>query len=175
MIKLRTATLQDAAFVKELYDYYILNTVHTFNEEPKPLEHYIAEIQSTLPKYPFIIAEIDNKPVGFACAEPFRMQSGYRYSAECTIYLSQTAPKRQGIGKLLYTSLCKELTKRGYVNAIGVVSGENLPSIKMHKGLGFEIIATFKNSAYKLGRWLDTIIMVKELNKPTVPPVQPFN
>ena len=85
-ITLRRAVPEDAKHLLYIYSYYIQNTVATFHEFPKTLEEYRRQIAELSAVYPFYVAEVDGAFMGFANAEPFRPQSGYRYTVELTIY-----------------------------------------------------------------------------------------
>lgn len=162
-ITLRRAEPQDARHLLDIYTHYILHSVATFHEHPKALEEYRKQIEDLSAVYPFWVAESDGVFLGFANAEPFRPQSGYRYTAELTIYLHPKAPKHSGIGTLLYQRVLDELTAQGFVNALGCISGENEASLAFHRTMGFEEMAIFPKVAYKHGRWLNAVWMRKQL------------
>lgn len=162
-VALRIATPDDAEIIHEVYQYYIDNSVATFSETNLSIEKRREEIQTLLLQYPFLIAEGEGSFLGFACAEPLRPQSGYRYCVELTIYLHPDAPKHSGVGKALYGTLLDILEKQGFRTAFGVISGTNTPSIALHERFGFAQAARFDRVGYKQGMWLDAVWMRKEL------------
>lgn len=161
---LRIANAADAAQINDIYAYYIQNTVSTFNEVNKSVEVRAKEIEDILAGYPFYVAEADGRILGFACAEPVRPQTGYRFSVELTIYLHPDTPKHAGIGGALYDLLLPTLTAQGYRAAYAVISGTNEASIAFHRHYGFQELARFEKSGYKHGMWLDAVWMRKALN-----------
>lgn len=163
-VTLRIATPGDAAAIHEVYEFYIHHSVATFNEVGRSVEYHRAFIEETLKTYPYLVAEDDGRFVGFANAEPVRPQTGYRYCVELTIYLHPDAPKHSGTGTLLYSRLLEILTGQGFRIAYGVISGTNGESIGLHRRLGFEEVARFRQSGYKHGMWLDAVWMQKTLN-----------
>jgi len=164
-VSIRIASASDAQKVHETYEHYIQHTLATFNESNKTVAERAREIETLLVNYPFLIAEDDlGRFLGFACAEPFRPQSGYRYTVELTIYLHPEAPRRQGIGAKLYDRLLQMLTQQGYCTALGVLYGGNDESLALHKRFGFEEILLLPNAAFKQGQWLDMRIMRKLLS-----------
>lgn len=174
---LRYASRADAARINEIYEYYIRNTVVTYNTANKAVETRADEMEALMRDYPYIIAEEDGRMLGFACAEPVRVQNGYRYCVELTIYLSPDAPKRAGTGAALYGELLPTLASQGFRTAYAVISGENDASVAFHERQGFEHLARFPKSGYKHGRWLDTIWMQKTLNPfdDSPEPIIPFD
>lgn len=172
-ITLRKAVPEDAKHLLEIYTYYIENTVATFHEFPKTLEAYRQQIIELSAVYPFWVAEEEGRFLGFANAEPFRPQSGYRYTVELTIYLHPDAPKHAGIGRMLYQQVLDDLQTQGFVNALGCISGENDASLAFHRSFGFEEMAVFPRVAFKHGRWLNAVWMRKQLLSTATPPTEP--
>ena len=163
-VTIRIASVHDAQAVNEIYDHYIEHTVATFNEVKKTVEQRANEIEALLRDYPFLIAEDENGAfLGFACAEPYRPQTGYRYTAELTIYLHPESPKGTGIGSVLYGKLLTILAQQGYCTALGVLYGGNEESLHLHEKFGFEDVLLLPNAAYKHGQWLSMRIMKKTL------------
>lgn len=163
-IHIRIASVTDAQAVNDVYEYYIRHTLATFSEVNKTVEMRAQEIETLLENYPFLIAEDESgRFLGFACAEPFRPQSGYRYTAELTIYLHPDVPRHCGIGAALYEKLLFMLAQQGYCMAVGVLYGKNEESRKLHQRFGFEEAMLLPNAAYKHGQWLDMRIMKKTL------------
>lgn len=175
-MRIRIARPEDAPAVNAVYDSYIAHSLATFNEQNKTVAERAREMAELLEMYPFLIAEDEQgRFLGFANAEPIRPQSGYRYSVELTIYLHPDAPRGQGIGTALYERLLAMLAAQGFRTAYGVLYGQNEASLRLHKRFGFEEVALFRNSGYKHGQWLDTLVVQKTLNpydetpKPPIP------
>ena len=105
-IRLRIAAPQDAPLIHDTFGHYVLASTATFNEVNPGVEVRAEEIRSQLETYPWLIAEDERgRFLGYACAEPFRPQTGYRYLAELTIFLAPDAPRRAGVGRRLYEAL----------------------------------------------------------------------
>ncbi|MBR4067953.1 MAG: N-acetyltransferase [Clostridia bacterium] len=173
-VTLRNITPEDAPMVAQIYAHYIRHTVATFHETPKSVDGYLQQIKELSAVYPFLVAEADGRFLGFANAEPFRPQSGYRYTAELTIYLHPDAPKHSGIGRKLYSALLTQLKELHYVNVLACISGENESSIAFHRSFGFEEMAVFPKVAYKHDRWLDAVWMRKTLLSTEHSPEEPM-
>lgn len=162
---LRTATVEDASAVNEIYGYYIAHSLANFGEQNATDEERALEIETLLRMYPFFIAEDEHgRMFGFACAEPYRSKSGYRYTAELTIYLSPDAPMHSGIGTALYEKLLACLTTQGFRIAVGVLYAGNQGSLGLHRHFGFEQVGSLRRYCYKHGQWVDAVILEKVLN-----------
>ena len=163
-VRIRIASSADAFVINAVYEYYITHTVATFNERNKTPEERAHEMDTLLQHYPFLIAEdASGSFLGFACAEPIRTQTGYRYCAELTIYLHPDTPKGSGVGSVLYSYLLHMLREMGFCRAVGVIHAGNRASIALHKRFGFSQAAFFPSVAYKHGRWLDAALYALEL------------
>jgi L-amino acid N-acyltransferase YncA len=174
--QIRIATENDAAFVHDVYGYYVEHTSVTFSTENPPVESYAQKIRHTLEAYPFLILEADGVPVGFAYASQIRPHEAYRWTAEATIYLAPDTPRRKGLGRLLYEELLCILKQQGIQTVFGVITATNEPSLRMHDRMGFSRAGVFKRMGNKRGEWLDVVWMEKTLvNLPDRPePPTPF-
>jgi L-amino acid N-acyltransferase YncA len=151
----RPALVTDAEAIARIYNYYVQNTVITFEEEPvsaQAMATRVAETQAL--SLPWLVAEIDGVIVGYAYARKWRERSAYRYSRETTIYLERGYEGR-GIGTTLYAGLLPLLRERGIHVAIGGVALPNEASVALHVKLGFQLVATFRQVGFKHDRWVD--------------------
>ena len=174
-VSIRTARTADAQAVNEVYQHYIDHSVTTFNEINKTVTARAQEISELLRMYPFLIAEDEEGAfLGFACAEPVRSQTGYRFAAELTIYLHPDTPSGSGVGSQLYERLLSLLKQQGFVYAVGVVHVQNEASMRLHRRFGFTEAARLPRCAYKHGQWLDAAILVRQLLPLSDPPADPI-
>lgn len=164
-VVLRVAAANDAAIVNETYGYYIEHSLANFGEQNKTVAERAQEIEELLKMYPFLIAEDENgRFLGFACAEPYRPKSGYRYTAELTIYLHPDTPKGCGVGSALYEMLLECLLAQGFRIAVGVIHDQNHGSLALHRHFGFKQAGALRNYCYKHGQWVSAVILEKVLN-----------
>lgn len=81
-IRLAVATADDAARLLEIYRPYVLTTAITFEYEVPTLEEFRARIVSTLEKYPYLVAKLDDKIVGYAYTSAFKSRAAYQWAVE---------------------------------------------------------------------------------------------
>ncbi|KAJ3315322.1 hypothetical protein HDV04_003715 [Boothiomyces sp. JEL0838] len=151
---IRSARLEDAEQIVSIYNYYIKNTIITFEEElvkVEEMEDRISKIQS---EFPWIVYEQDGKILGYAYASTFRTRYAYRFTVESTVYLDHTASGK-GIGSILYTDLIEKVKDLGKKAVIGGVSLPNEKSVKLHEKCGFVYVGTFPKVGYKFEKWID--------------------
>lgn len=152
---IRPATEIDAPGIAVIYNPYILATTITFEEGPVTDEEISQRIKNTQSLgLPWLVAEVEDRLVGYAYASRWRERPAYRYTAESTIYLDQRNNGR-GYGKQLYSALLDVLRGIGIHAVIDVITIPNPASVALHEKLGFSKVAHFREVGYKFDRWLD--------------------
>ncbi len=153
-MNIRQAQFTDAAQIAEIYNYYILNTHHTFETEPLSADEMQQRIAETSEDYPFLIAEYEGVIQGYVYAAQFKLRQAYKHSVEVSIYVRNQA-KQKGIGSELYQRLLEELSETDVHALMAGISLPNEASVRFHEKLGYEKVAHFREVGYKLGRWVD--------------------
>jgi len=152
---IRPVSAADAEAIAHIYNYYIENTVVTFEEAAVSAADMAARITETQGlALPWLVAEVEGAIAGYAYSRPWRPRSAYRYSAETTIYLKRGHEGRR-IGTTLYSALLPLLRERGIHVVIGGVALPNDASVALHERLGFERVATFRQVGFKHDKWVD--------------------
>jgi L-amino acid N-acyltransferase YncA len=163
---IRDATEADMATVQGIYAHHVLHGLATFEEIPPTVEEMLARRQEVLKRgLPYLVAELDGEVVGYSYAVPYRARIAYRYSIEDSVYIVDGLAGR-GIGKALLGSLivrCEAGPWRQMVAVIG--NSGNAGSIALHERLGFRLVGTIRSVGYKLGRWVDTVLMQRDLGE----------
>lgn len=153
--RVRTAAPSDAAAVAAIYNHYIAQTVVTFEEAPVSADEMARRISEVLSSsLPWLVAVTGTQVLGYAYATPWRPRSGYRYSAEITVYLDPEQSGR-GIGSRLYGDLFPLLQTRGIHAVIGGIALPNDASVALHEKFGLRKVAHFEQVGFKFDRWID--------------------
>ena len=103
---------------------------------------------------PWLVAEQSGAIAGYAYATPWKPRRGYRFSAEVTVYV-ESGGQRRGVGSALYEHLLPAVRARGIHAAMGGIALPNASSVALHEKFGFEKVAHFRETGFKLGRWID--------------------
>jgi L-amino acid N-acyltransferase YncA len=169
---IRPATVGDSPALAAIYGHHVLHGSGTFEEIAPGPEEMSARLAAVIRRgLPYLVAEIDGAPRGFAYAGPFRTRAAYRYTVEDSVYI---APDHQGrgIGKALLTAViaaCEPLGPRQMVAMIG--DAANAGSVGLHRACGFTHAGVLGAVGFKAGRWVDVVIMQRPLNAgAAVPP-----
>lgn len=161
---IRASTASDLDAIADIYAHYVRKSLCTFEENPPDAAEIGRRRTDVLARdLPFLVAEREGRVVGFCYAAPYRLRSAYRYSLEDSIYVA-TGCARLGIGLALITRLIEACTALGYRQMIAVIGDSaNAASIGLHRAVGFHPAGTLKSAGYKLGRWVDSVLMQRPL------------
>jgi phosphinothricin acetyltransferase len=152
---IRQAATEDAGSLARIYNYFVRETIATFEEEPvsdAEMARRLQEVREAA--LPWLVAEENGRVIGYASSRPWKPRSGYRYSAEVTVYAERGSAGR-GIGTALYEHLLPALQARGIHAAMGGIALPNAASVALHEKLGFEKVAHFREVGFKFDRWID--------------------
>jgi L-amino acid N-acyltransferase YncA len=151
---IRPCTTADASAIAEIYNYYIDNTVISFEEEVVSEAEIAHRIASYTQTFPWLVCEVEGQVLGYAYATKWRERSAYRYSVEVSVYVQQTS-KGQGYGKALYAALFKRLAEQGCHVLVGGIALPNAASVGLHEYFGFQKVAHFHDIGRKFNQWVD--------------------
>jgi L-amino acid N-acyltransferase YncA len=86
----------DLGQVAEIFGWYTINSVATFEDSPRSAADWTALHQElSALALPFLVAEADGSVAGYAYAGPWRRKPAYRGTVEDSIFI---APARTGLG-----------------------------------------------------------------------------
>ncbi len=154
-MNIRDATPDDAAAIVAIYNYYVTETVISFEEAPvleAAMRQRIADVQAA--KLPWLVAVVDGKIAGYAYATAWRVRPAYRFSVESSVYLGNDR-HRSGLGTALYAALIERLSQCGRHLVIGGIALPNDASVALHEKMGFVKVAHFSEVGLKFNRWID--------------------
>jgi L-amino acid N-acyltransferase len=154
-IIIREATENDLPDILEIYNDAILNTTAVYDYKPHTLsmrQKWFAEkITSGIP---VLVAQVGHRIAGFASYGQFRAWAAYKYSMEHSVYVHPEF-RRQGIAMKLLEELFGLAREKEIRTIIAGIDAENIPSIHLHRNLGFNEVGHFQAVGYKFGKWLD--------------------
>lgn len=152
---IRYATIEDTAEICTIYNYYIENTIISFEEQPlspDDMQKRIENVQSY--NLPWLVYTDNDAIIGYAYATRWHSRASYKYSVESSVYLKHDVTGN-GIGSSLYADLINRLKTLKYHAVIGGIALPNPGSVALHEKFGFEQVAHYRETGFKNGRWID--------------------
>ena len=163
-IRVRDATAADIAAICAIYRPYVESSKATFETTP-PDEAELARRWGDVRArgLPWLVAEMDGQVAGYAYAALYRARPAYRFTVEDLVYVAPWALGR-GCGRALLDALVRRCEVAGYRAMVAVIGDSaNAASIALHKASGFAPAGTLRNVGWKLGVWVDSVLMVRPL------------
>jgi phosphinothricin acetyltransferase len=157
----------DLTAVAAIMAHYVEHTVATFNEVPPTLEEWERRhVDLAARGLPFLVAETTGGVAGFAYVAPWRPQSAYRHTVESTVYLAPDATGH-GLGTTLLSELIDRAAAAECRQMLAVIADTGNPaSAALHRRLGFADAGRLRAVGIKHGRWIDTLLMQRDLTTP---------
>jgi L-amino acid N-acyltransferase YncA len=160
----RRCTREDLPEVREIYALEVREGTASFELEPPSLAEMTARFAAIdAAGLPYLVMELDGRIAGYAYASPYRPRPAYRHTVEDSVYVARFA-RCQGVGRALLDAVIERATAVGMRQMVAIVGDSaHLASIELHRRAGFRVVGTLENVGWKFGRWLDTVIMQRDL------------
>ena len=161
---IREAAEADLGAIARIYAHHVKHGLASFEVVPPT----IGELQSRRAVVlesglPYLVAELHGEVVGYAYASAYRSRPGYRYTIEDSVYV-EPGLTGLGLGSALLTGLIGRCEAGPWRQMLAVIGDSaNVGSIALHLRLGFSHVGTFAAVGFKLGRWVDTVLMQRPL------------
>ena len=160
LLEIRPTVAADLPISTEIYEHAVRYGTATFELIPPDLAEMTRRFAALMEGgFPYLVACLEGRVVGYAYAGAYRPRPAYRFTVENSVYL-EPAVHRRGIGLQLLRRLIAESEARGYRQMIAVIGDSaNAGSIGVHTICGFSMIGTHPDVGFTFGRWLDTVMM----------------
>jgi L-amino acid N-acyltransferase YncA len=160
----RPAVPADAESVAAIFAHYVTTSMATFEEVAPAAADWRRRLDDLAARsLPFLVAEAEEAVCGFAYASPWRPKPAYRHTVEDTVYLSPGHSGR-GIGSALLGALLAGCADAGARQVIAVIADTGSDaSAALHRRFGFTHAGRLSGVGRKHGRWIDTVLMQKDL------------
>jgi L-amino acid N-acyltransferase YncA len=166
LITIRPAEDADMAAATAIYAHHVLHGLASFETEPPDAAEMRRRRAEVVARgLPYLVATDADAVLGYAYASTYRPRAAYANTVENSVYLRPDAIGR-GIGQRLLSALVEACEARGLRQMVAVVGDSaNLASIRLHEKLGFRRVGVLTNVGYKHGRWLDSMLLQRELGQ----------
>lgn len=164
-LEIRAGKEGDVAAIAAIYAHHVQTGTASFETEAPAEEEMRRRRKEVVARgYPYLVA-VDGALLGYAYAGPYRARPAYRNTVENSVYVRPDAMGR-GIGRVLLTRLIEECAERGFRQMVAIVGdSDNVASIRLHERAGFRRVGVLQSVGWKHGRWLDTVLLQRELGE----------
>lgn len=159
-----------------IYGHHVRHGTASFELDPPSRVEMAARRTSLLVRdMPFLVAEEDDVLLGYAYAGPYRARPAYAGTVENSIYVKAGLSGR-GIGHALLSQLIRSCEQKQFRQMVAVVGDSgNLASIRLHERCGFRLVGVLRSVGWKHGRWLDSVLLQRQLGQGYgAPPADPL-
>ena len=163
-VLIRDAADADLPAITAIYAHHVRHGLASFEVAPPTVEELRSRRAAVLDSgLPYLAAELRGEIAGYAYASAYRARPGYRYTIEDSVYVDQGLIGLR-IGSALLTALIERCEAGPWRQMLAVIGDSaNAGSIALHRRLGFTHVGTFASVGFKLGRWVDTVLMQRPL------------
>jgi phosphinothricin acetyltransferase len=163
-VLIRDSAEADLSAVHAIYAHHVRAGLGSFEEKPPSLAEMRRRRFDVLERgLPYLVAEVEGIVLGYSYATPYRTRSAYRFTIENSVYVASDMAKR-GIGSALLEELVSRCEAGPWRQMIAIIGDSgNSASITLHESLGFRIVGVLRGVGFKHGRWVDTVLMQREL------------
>lgn len=163
-VAVRDARDADMPVVQAIYAHHVLRGLATFEEVPPTVAELAGRRASVLAQQlPYLVAELDGEVIGYCYATSYRPRPAYRFTIEDSVYIADGLAGR-GVGAALLGALIARCEAGPWRQMIAIIGDTgNAGSIALHRRLGFAQVGTLRSVGWKLGRWVDSVVMQRAL------------
>ena len=157
-MRIRLATLDDAAAIRAIYNLEVETSTATFDLVGRSLEDQRTWIAARQGAFSAVVAEEAGGVVGFASLSPYKERAAYRTTVEDSVYVRRDQQGR-GVGRALLTHVVDLAAASGFHAVMARIEGGSEASRALHAACGFELVGIEREVGRKFGRWLDIALM----------------
>jgi len=160
----RAAHPTDMPAVADIYAYHVRHGLASFELEPPDAAEMARRHTYVIGLgLPYLVAELDGRVVGYAYVAPYRTRPAYRYTVENSVYIHRDF-LGSGVGSALLPQLIETCVAAGCRQMLAIIGDSgNESSITLHRKFGFSRVGLLPAVGWKFGRWVDSVLMQREL------------
>jgi L-amino acid N-acyltransferase len=161
----RRARAVDAGCIAAIWNVEVQTALTITHTEPRSLEAQRAWLAGHDEAHPVVVAvsEMDDRDVlGYGALSPYRPGAAFRGAVEDSVYVRRDA-RGHRVGALLLAHLLERARTAEHRTVLARIVSDNVASIRLHEGQGFERVGLERRTALKFGRYLDVVLLQRLL------------
>ncbi len=157
-IVIRPAQPADLSSINAIYNHYVVHSSCLWIDTPwseTERETWYREHDESMP---VLVAAIDGRVVGWSSLGTFRTAYTLAGTLEDSVYVHRDFHRR-GIGSRLLVGLIEAARRLGHRSILANISGDQLPSIRLHEKFGFQKVAHLHEVGRKFNQYFDAVYL----------------
>jgi phosphinothricin acetyltransferase len=154
----RAADPADAPAVAGIYNQGVEDRCATFEVRPRSADEMRDQIAGATGGFPFLVADLAGRVVGWASVSRYRPRECYRGVGELSVYVAREA-RDAGVGRALLEALVGAARRAGYWKLVGRIFTFNQASLTLCRRAGFRSVGVYRRHAQLDGQWLDVAVV----------------
>lgn len=163
IVVLRDAVETDLEEIGAIWNHEITWTEATTDTEPRDHEALVAWL-SREARYPVVVAVSGEEVVAFGAIAPWRSKPAFARTVEDSVYVKR-GRRGSGLGRLVLHELLRRARQHGHRSVLARITANNVASLRLHDALGFRPVGVERETALKLGKWLDVVTLQRLLDR----------
>jgi len=159
----RAATTRDAKAVSCIYNAALEERRSTFETEPRASSDFEERIEDG--RFPFLVADMNSRVIGWAGLAPYSSRPCYAGIAECSVYVAPSARGR-GVGTKLTEALAAAAQDAGLHKLISKLFTDNAASVRLVERCRFSSVGLHRFHGQLDGEWRDVLVVERLLDEP---------
>lgn len=143
---IRDATLHDAFAIGDILNESIAARDSLMIEEPVTEADIRAQMEAFTAREGYLVLEEAGEVVGWGIIKHYSNRSGYRFTAETSVYLRRDCTGR-GYGSQLQAALTDRCRGWGYHHLVAKIWAANAASLALHRKFGYELVGIQRETA----------------------------
>lgn len=167
-LSIRDVTPADADAIVAILNPIIAARVYTVFDAPFSVEAERDYIMRLPPRgiWKVAVRDEDQRLVGFQVMEPYGpYTSAFDHVGTLGTYID-LGLRRQGIASRLFAATFEAAARKGYEKVFTLVRADNRAALETYLRQGFEIVGTARRHTKIDGRFVDEILIEKQLTSP---------
>jgi L-amino acid N-acyltransferase len=163
-IRIRDAANADLPAMAAILNEEIAASAFVYAEDPVTVDErrvwLAAHRAGDFPVLVAVDAATPDTPLGWASLSPYRTSSGYRFTAEASVYVARSARRRGAAAGLLGSLIDAPAAQRFHAIAASI-DAENAPSIALFERFGFSEAARLPEVGLKFDEWRTQLLYLR--------------
>jgi phosphinothricin acetyltransferase len=121
-------------------------------------------------RYPVVVAAVpsddpdrDEDVLAYGSLSPYQAKPAFARTVEDSVYVERSH-RGAGLGGLILAELIRRARALDHHSILARITAQNGASRRLHARHGFRPVGVERESAFKLGRWHDVMIMQRPLD-----------